>query len=1008
MKNKLTRNPLSVWVAALSLGVAVVPAGAQESDDASAVSAGEAMEQVEVTGIRASQKQSVDVKRNAEVIVDSIVAEDIGKLPDVTIADSLQRVTGVQIQRTAGEGTSLNVRGMPQVLTTLNGEQFLSPWTITDVGANYSDIPASMISGVDVYKSQGAALSAGGISGVVDLKTRNPRDLESGWTGAMNVEGSQGSITEDDNYSVDTFVGFNGERFGFTLGAFKSDSNSANYQIWEDMRLGFVNAGGDPLDLNGNGDLNDRYLVPGGYGVNAYVMEREREGYAGSFQFDISPSLELSADVFYTKMDQFDRGVETNFNGMNNDNYDVLRPGTITNREVVLPAEGDTPERVINSLQVAVVEAPDFQATTQSIQNHTDALNANIELKFDNGGPFTGSLRYVRGKAEKTYEKAVFQQGTPEWYWVDEDGDGMDDPVEPFWVTVDYRDEYPSFLFDEDLSGTDRLNLFQGFGEGTEQEATLDVFRADGSYQFDIASFTSVDFGLRQGRRDVESQRFIYMTPTGYYSTWSDPNVPEELWYQPLPGDFVWQQYPDWNDFAGNAQLGIEPFDALRNMLISYNDFGPFKGWGDGVAALDPKALDDVNGFMNFLYPGAQRFVDPSRAYSVTEDETSAYGQLNFANESGVFGIPFEGNLGVRVVESRREVVNAVYDQQAVPEEGNYYGGGYPATYGQPQGWQIMYKSLGTETTKTSFTDVLPSANINFFPREDVIVRFGYAETMSRNDLVNVGEGETLWYQEYRVYTPDGNQVDENGEKYKMVTSPGGGNHQGNPHVKPWRANNYNFSTEWYFGDGGILGLGLFLIEVESATQTLQEARAYPDSDGVVRRTANIWTTKNVPASDLKGFEVGYKQAFRSLPGFLSNTGIEANYTYSDNDSGSVDLVGNSFPLNSNSEHQANMILWYQGDRLSTRLAYNWRSDIFQGEAGLNTNEAPISLGNWAEAAGYLDASINYDLFDNVSVYLQGTNLTETNYRNYAQFENQLRSINVQERRLALGVRMRM
>ncbi len=241
-----------------------------------------------------------------------------------------------------------------------------------------------------------------------------------------------------------------------------------------------------------------------------------------------------------------------------------------------------------------------------------------------------------------------------------------------------------------------------------------------------------------------------------------------------------------------------------------------------------------------------------------------------------------------------------------------------------------------------------------------------------------------------------------------MVTSPGGGNDQGNPYVEPWRANNYNASTEWYFGEGGMLGAGIFLIEVESATQTLQEQRQYPDSDGVVRRSANIWTTQNVPASDLKGFEVGYKQAMTFLPGLWSNTGVEANYTYSDNDSGSEDLEGNTFPLNGNSEHQANLILWYQGDRLSSRIAYNWRSEIFQGQVGLNTNEAPISLGNWSEAAGYLDASVNYDITDNISIYLQGTNLTETDYRNYAQFESQFRSISVQERRVAIGLRARL
>ena len=92
--------------------------------------AGVITEEIIVYGVRASQARSIDIKRDSAAIVDSIVAEDIGRLPDTTITDSLQRITGVQIQREANEGTTLNVRGMPQVATTLNGEQFLSPWNI--------------------------------------------------------------------------------------------------------------------------------------------------------------------------------------------------------------------------------------------------------------------------------------------------------------------------------------------------------------------------------------------------------------------------------------------------------------------------------------------------------------------------------------------------------------------------------------------------------------------------------------------------------------------------------------------------------------------------------------------------------------------------------------------------------------------------------------------------------------------------------------------------------------
>lgn len=101
-------------------------------------------EEVIVTGIRGALTRAIDVKRDAGSVVDAISAEDIGKLPDATIADSLQRVTGIQIRRSAGEGSTVNVRGMPQVNTLLNGEQFLSAGSITTLQPNFTDIPAEL------------------------------------------------------------------------------------------------------------------------------------------------------------------------------------------------------------------------------------------------------------------------------------------------------------------------------------------------------------------------------------------------------------------------------------------------------------------------------------------------------------------------------------------------------------------------------------------------------------------------------------------------------------------------------------------------------------------------------------------------------------------------------------------------------------------------------------------------------------------------------------------------
>lgn len=833
---------LSSCVAALSLA-AIESTQAQVGEP----------EEIVVTGIRASQQAAVDVKRNAVNIVDSIVAEDIGKLPDVTISDSLQRITGIQIDRTAGEGSSLNVRGMPQVLTTLNGEQFLSPWSITNVAANYSDIPSTMMAGLDVYKSQSASSLAGGISGVVDLKTRKPLKMEEGWTASAGIEGSEGSITEDRNHDYNAFVGWNNGDIGFTLGAFDSTTNAANYRIDEDVQYGFVNnaqRGSDPEDLNNDGVTHgpERYLVPIGFGVKAYVMERNRQGLAASFQANINDSFTFSGDVFYTKMDQYDRGVEAQFNGRNNSRHDVLRNGSIVTKEYTVSAFGDQGARDLYSVQLANVEAPDFQTTAKNETNHTDALNSSFELAFDNGGPFKGSLRYVHATASKDYVQSTFQQGTPVWYWLDSNGDGINENTPlPFDVVVDYRPEYPTFSYADDLSSLARLNLYQGFSNGTTDDADLNVFRADGSYKFEFADFKSFDFGVRHGLRTVDHKDVVYMTPTGTYA-WdhADP----ALRNQPFTDDRKWQIYPDWKE--------VKNSDIVKNAIIRYNDFGPFKGFETGVATLDPHLLDDAFAFSNALYPGTSIFNNPERTYDVEEATTSVYLQANFENEDGVFGIPYDGNLGVQLSKTDRHVVRHRIPVDATQDQ----------YYGDPS-YSRVYKSLGDDVTDHSYNDVLPAANINFRPHEEVIVRFGFSQTVSRNDLRNLGESLTRWNTDYTRYdsagnpvcATDGNVIDINSDgvcdRFAVDRGVGGGSEGGNPTLKDWQANNYNISTEWYFAKGGILGAGIFLIDVPVSSVSLQEMRLYPDEDGVIRpnHQSNFWVTRNAEASDLKGLE---------------------------------------------------------------------------------------------------------------------------------------------------------
>lgn len=631
-------------------------------------------------------------------------------------------------------------------------------------------------------------------------------------------------------------------------------------------------------------------------------------------------------------------------------------------------------------------------------------------MSYTNGDNIDVSVRGIYAEAEKQNRDADFQQGTPAWLWVDEDGFDGKDPVDGYRVQVDYTGDYPSFSYTDDLSDANLLKQYQGFAEGYNTDATLGALRGDITFQIDKGIVQSVEGGLRYGVRTADYNKFFYVTPTGRYTDWEDPRVPVDKRYRLLPGNLIWQKYPNWLKFdfsETNSSLvdvgGLvdNGFSAVET--TSFTDFGPIKGFDAGVASLDPAQWDDPYEFMNRLYPGTSTVNDPGYTYSVEEASTNAYVQLNFGDElEGLFGIPYTGNIGLQVVQIDRAV-----EQSVVPEVLDAFNSiGY-------DDWQKIAYVYDTTEFKNSKTHVLPSANLNLRPTTDWVLRLGVAQTVSRNDLENVGSSLSLWYQQCTktdangdvVYVPNpsgGSEIED------TVGCVGGGNDKGAPDIEPWLATVWNTSAEWYFDENSILGLGLFMIQVDTAVEEQQVQRNYADLDGINRgRVANIYTTQNVGASDLYGLELGYKQPFTFLPGeYLSATGVEFNYTYSHSESSSKDVEGDTLPLVSNSEQQSNLILWYDKAGLNVRLAYNWRSEEYLGQVGVNSNAAVLNLGQWLEPTGYLDLSVNYWINDHVNIFASGNNLTEESRKSYAQFDDQFRSLWVQETRYTLGVNL--
>ncbi|HKF98697.1 MAG TPA: TonB-dependent receptor plug domain-containing protein, partial [Steroidobacteraceae bacterium] len=239
-------HPVSIAVSMALLAAAAASAMAAESTAAPAENAGAQgptksatdsggtdqgpaqkpqLETIVITGVRESQEKAIEVKRLAPSIQDSISAENIGQLPDVTITDALQRITGVQINRDGGVGTSVDVRGLPQVGTMLNGEAFITPDQIDSQQPDFTTLPATLFNQVDVIKSPTSAQTTTGISGAIDLHTYRPWDLPTGFTYAYSLNGQKGDVTKKTGKQGNGLISYNGDgRWGLQLSADYSDT----------------------------------------------------------------------------------------------------------------------------------------------------------------------------------------------------------------------------------------------------------------------------------------------------------------------------------------------------------------------------------------------------------------------------------------------------------------------------------------------------------------------------------------------------------------------------------------------------------------------------------------------------------------------------------------------------------------------------------------------------------------------------------------------------------------
>ncbi|WP_137220918.1 TonB-dependent receptor [Shewanella sp. MEBiC00475] len=576
------------------LTLALVAAGASMSayaaDDINTTEAAdENIEVVKVTGIRRSLQESQSLKMSSSSIVEAISAEDIGKLPDVSIAESLARLPGIAAQRLDGRANVISIRGLGPDFTTatLNGREQAS--VNDNRGVEFDQYPSELLNRVMVYKTPDASVMAQAIGGTVDMQTISPlthgeQTIAMSLRGEMNDLGSLNSGSSDTGYrgSISYIDQFADDTIGIALGYARmmSPNQEERWQAW-----------GYPEN-----DAGDSVL--GGAKPFVRSSELERDGVLAVFEYAPNDKFTSVVDVYYTKFtdDQRLRGIEipaawgANGGVTSAATEDgLVTQGTIIGAEVVI--RNDVNKRDAESLSIG--------------WNNKYTINDSWSIEAD----------IALSKAERTDIGMESYSGTGRGTGVGAvddlgfayNGDGGYD----FTHDLNYAD--PNLIKLGDPLGWGSplgANTQDGFINKPEIDDELTSFRLSAEYVFDQGAVRSVEFGVNRTNRDKSKlDKGYYLTLAGYDGTDNYlESVPEQYLLSPTSLDFF--------------------------------------GMGD-VLSYDSLAFYNAGGYTETDVAD----VDLSRAtnsWSVSEEVSTAYVKANL--ESELFGLPLIGNIGLQAV----------------------------------------------------------------------------------------------------------------------------------------------------------------------------------------------------------------------------------------------------------------------------------------------------------------------------------------------------------------------
>ena len=934
----------SALAVALSVGVGAAAAQEPQEDESR-------VDEIVVTGFRASLDAALNIKRREAGIVDVIVAEDIADFPDLNLAEAIQRIPGVAIDRDAGEGRSLTVRGLSSdfTRTRINGMEAQATTGATDSsgGANrgrgfdFNVFASELFNSITVRKTASAETEEGSLGATIDLQATRPFDYD-GFTAAASVQGGYNDLSEQWN-PRGAFLLSNTWADG-TIGALVSVAYSERSILEEGFSsvrwvnaIGSGSSGGfcSPVGVspvnptgssNGASAANCATGVPRptntAANVTAYntanqatvyiprlprygrlTHEQERLGVTGSLQWRPAPSTTFSLDVLHSDLQATRQ-------------EDFLEALSFSRNAA---AGGQTQVHVLdaavenNTLVYGLFDNVDIRSESRFDELSTKFTQVSFTAEHDFSDRARG--RFYMGRAESNFENPI--QTTVTLERNNTDGYSWDFRGNPNTPVINYGFDVTNpanWEWRPSTAGVPRSEIrLRPNGVDTVFESLQYDF------EFDTTDFFTWKAGLNWKTYSSDSYEFRRTDETVVPVLPSGVTVAN---ISTLVSGFGTGLIP-----AGtNSSWLIPDLNAIANL------FNIYCNCDTGVAGGNFSLTSITNGNAR----GGNRLIE--------EEDLAYYLQADF--DTDVWGMPLRGNLGVRQVNTK------------------LFAQGYSSTGG------------GTLVEGThEYDDTLPSLNLTLEPFNDFLVRFAAAKVMARPQI-----GNTLAGTNYLVPTTS-----------LAATGPNYTASIGNVKLDPFRAKTYDLSFEWYFAPESLLSFTYFYKDIDTYIQIIRQDLEYQQltalnpsafapsfCSGTCSATTIFQLTSavNTEGGPLKGFEISYQQPFRFLPGLLANTGVQLNFTSVESE---IDYCNDALcttfvtqDLINLSPTSYNGTLYYEDDKLSARVSAAYRDEYLQNVPGRNNNALEGKMGTFN-----LDASASYQLTEQLTVTFEALNLTD-------------------------------